>query len=455
MFASLGLPVCDDDRTIKAKRDEQRAARNRELNSTKGSVAAKAQKWFDDVDALLNRREALLGVVYEEWASLCEVTLRACLDAGQDTLGADTQLALRDLACSWCRARPDLANRWLSIFLEQRGLAVGGIISKPRIVSNLACKRGRRKVALRWTRPDDACDSLRIVRSADPPGDGADDEVVFEGNADRFTDTGVEPGEHYIYRVYSIYDERESLTSAVARTKMDAVKTGSGRLQALVAALLLAGLAAVAWLHGPELLERFWPAESSAEALSEATLDAAAFTPGSAAPDADAAVQDELAQRRALAHTAADEAAGVRTGRTTPQVTRSSTGASAEPLDPDAEQPDGSEAAPDEPSEPEELPAPPTASLREPPSLAFADRTLRLELGLTGRVKPALVEAALQGLAFKRVELDVTPPAVIFDVLPLPAGVDSARARWSFRLEDAHGQRSEPVVGSCVVLPAD
>ncbi len=122
IFRAVDLPLCDDQRAVEEAGDRLRSTRNRELNSTKGTVAAKAQAWFDDVDTLLNRREPLLEAAYEHFSQLAGSVLAAANGAERRRLARRARRALLPLATDWCGAREDLAQQWIKRFAAERKL---------------------------------------------------------------------------------------------------------------------------------------------------------------------------------------------------------------------------------------------------------------------------------------------------------------------------------------------
>jgi hypothetical protein len=124
MFAGLGLPVCDDATAIAEARDAQRDAKNRQLNSTKGSVAVAAQAWFESVDRLLNKRTELLEDLYGEFSALADALMVMAGSAGRKRLARKVRSELAALAGRWLGAREDLATAWVDRWLAERGRAL-------------------------------------------------------------------------------------------------------------------------------------------------------------------------------------------------------------------------------------------------------------------------------------------------------------------------------------------
>lgn len=123
MFSGLNLPVCDDQAAIEAACDLQRDLRNRQLNSTKGSVAVAAQAWFDGVDALLKRRPELLEGLYEQFVSLADAVLVLAGAGGRRKLAGRARSEFSGLAMRFLGARQDLAAAWVERWLVERGAA--------------------------------------------------------------------------------------------------------------------------------------------------------------------------------------------------------------------------------------------------------------------------------------------------------------------------------------------
>lgn len=421
MYAALGLPVCDDEAAIKAACEQQRGTRNRELNSTKGSVAARAQQWFDDVNAMLNKRDELLSIVFEEFCRLGDTVLRADIDGGRTALGADTQISLRDIAMNWCRARSDLANRWLAEFLELRGLKDNEELEQPKRVCEFKAAPRSGRVMLTWTAPDDHYDEVRIIRVTDSSNDPADEVVVYQGTDSSFLDTSVSPKVPYTYRAYTIFEGHRSLTAAVAHTHKKSADDKPKRMS--VAAVLLAvgmlGLVSYDHIMGDDVIMT----------MISTSMDQAA-----SAMDDSSKVTPEV--------------------ETTPPVV-AQTGAQSEVVTPE----DGVDPAP-EPDQPDSDPvdgsaeprANPRAWMTRPPTLAFAGESLSIELAMTEQLQPELVDAVLDGVELKRLEFDVDPPTVRFMVSALPGKESEGEASWSFRLKTADGRLTDPVTGTCQVL---
>ena len=412
MFASLGLPVCDDADAIKAACEEQRGTRNRELNSTKGSVAVRAQQWFDDVNTLLNKRDELLEVAFEEFCTLADTVLRSDIDGGRTCLGADTQLSLRDIAISWCRARSDLATLWLSDYLERRGLSDSGDFDQPHKIRDFKASARSGRVMLTWTSPDNNYDEVRIVRAPEPAGDPSTEVVVYEGNDSSFLDTSVSPRGHYTYRAYSIYEGRRSLTAVFAST---ARRGGSNvKIRPALAAALLSvvavGLVAYDHFYGSDFLMQSLlnGQDASAAEQDPETVDGDEQEPATSGSDV-----VEVAE-------VADP---------TPPV--------ADPITPRLA-PSGKQ---------------PRAWMTRPPTLAFADQTLNIELAFTEPMRPELFESSFTGVSLKRLEFDLEPPSVRLSVHPLADGVAEGEARWAFRLSTVDGRLTEVVHGNCLVVP--
>jgi hypothetical protein len=124
MFAALGLAVCDDAAAIAEARDAQRDAKNRQLNSTKGSVAVAAQAWFESVDRLLNKRTELLEDLYGEFSALADALMVMAGSAGRKRLARKVRTELAALAERWLGAREDLATAWVDRWLAERGRAL-------------------------------------------------------------------------------------------------------------------------------------------------------------------------------------------------------------------------------------------------------------------------------------------------------------------------------------------
>ncbi len=416
MFAALGLPVCDDEAAIKAACEEQRGTRNRELNSTKGSVAARAQQWFDDVNNMLNKRDELLEVVFQEFCRLGDTVLRADIDGGRTALGADTQMSLRDIAMNWCRARSDLANAWLAEFLERRGLRDNEELEQPKRVTEFKASPRRGRVMLTWTVPEDRYDEVRIVRVVESSTDPADEIVVYQGTDASFLDTSVSPKVHYTYRAYTLFEGHKSLTATVAHTQRKG-SSGKRMKPSFVGVLLAAGCVLILaydkkWgddvIMGT-LAQNF---SQSASALAEGSSSAeTADTAGEATPVSN--------QNEAAMGVPSDE-----------QSSETDTDDSAE---------DGSRPNP-------------RVWMSRPPTLAFAGETLSIELDMTETMKAELVDLKLEGLEFKRFEFDTNPPLVRMSVLQLPGNDDEGNARWSFRLTTADGRLSNKISGSCQVV---
>jgi hypothetical protein len=423
MFAALGLPVCDDENAIKAACEQQRGTRNRELNSTKGSVAARAQQWFDDVNAMLNKRDELLKIVFEEFCRLGDTVLRADIDGGRTALGADTQISLRDIAMNWCRARSDLANRWLAEFLELRGLRDNEELEQPKRIAEFKAVPRSGRVMLTWTAPDDHYDEVRIIRVPDSSNDPSDEVVVYQGADSSFLDTSISPKVPYTYRAYTLFEGHRSLTATVAHTHK---KGGASKPKraSFVAVLLLVGfLGLLTYDHmmGDDIIMS--TISQTVERAAGALDNPLSAMPEVAAGDPTPVVADAVAD--------IDENA--------PDVAIDETT--------DAEGDAGTPAT--DPGEPRPTPR---AWMTRPPTLAFAGESLSLELGVTEPMKPELIDPVFDGVELKRLEFDVDPPSVRLMVSDLNGSAEEGEASWSFQLMTPDGRLTRIIKGSCQVL---
>jgi hypothetical protein len=417
MFTALGLPVCDDEAAIKAACEQQRGTRNRELNSTKGSVAARAQQWFDDVNAMLNKRDELLQIVFEEFCRLGDTVLRADIDGGRTALGADTQISLRDIAMNWCRARSDLANRWLAEYLEMRGLKDNEALEQPKRICEFKAVPRSGRVILTWTAPDDHYDEVRIVRVTDSSNDPSDEVVVYQGEDSSFLDTSVSPKVPYTYRAYTVFEGHRSLTASVAHTHRKSADSKGSRTSFVAVLLVVGCLGLVSYDHlmGDDIIM-----STLARSIDQAAN--AMEKPGLLTRE----TEDALNTVQAPVNTVVE-------------VSESPAVDSASPV----------QVLVDENGEPR---PDPRAWMTRPPTLAFAGESLGLELAMTEQLEPELVDAVLVGVAMKRVEFDIDPPVVRLMVLPLPNGESEGEASWSFRLTSADGRLTEVIEGTCQVL---
>ncbi|MDG2147979.1 MAG: hypothetical protein P8N09_00490 [Planctomycetota bacterium] len=415
MYAALGLSVCDDESAIKAACQLQRGTRNRELNSTKGSVAARAQQWFDDANALFNNRDELLSIVFEEFCGLADAVLRSDMDGGRTVLGPDTQVSLREIAMSWCRARADLAKAWLTRYLELRGLRDCATIEQPSPICSFKAISHGTRVMLTWTAPNAHYDEVRIVRVSDNDLEATGKAVVYQGADSSFIDTNVTPQTPYTYRAYSIFQEHCGLTAAVASTHGKKANPTKGKIF-LVAALILGGsLGLLAYDHhmGDNLiLSRL---SRSAEQVASAWSDSSHRTPSVAV-----AVKVEATP----AHESTQE----------PEALETPTLGGAQ-----------NEAA-------EKALRPPRAWMTDPPTLAFAGESLSIQLDTTESLEPNLVDARLNGVELTRIEFESSPPTVRFMVDPLPGNLSERQASWSFRLATPDGRLTRAITGTCQVL---
>ena len=418
MYAALGLSVCDDEASIKAACQLQRGTRNRELNSTKGSVAARAQQWFDDANALFNKRDELLKVVFDEFCGLADTVLRADMDGGRTVLGADTQISLREIAMTWCRARADLAKKWVTKYLELRGLRDSGSLEQPSHICGFKAVSHGSRVMLTWTAPNNHYDEVRIIRVTDNDCETTGKSVVYQGADSSFIDTNVTPQAPYTYRAYSIFEKHCGLTAAVAHTHRKVAGT-TARRKLLVSAILLGcGLGTLAYDHqlgDNVILNRLSKGvEQVASALDISVHDT---------PKVEVEVEVEVEAESTAVHGATHE----------------------------SEKTDVNPTEGEHEKRPKTLHAP-RAWMTTPPTLAFAGESLSIQLDTTEDLEPELVDAKLNGVELTRIEFNANPPTVRFMVDPLPGNLSERQASWSFRLATADGRLTRAITGTCQVL---
>ena len=436
MFAAVSLPLCDDGAAIQSAADTQRSARNRELNSTKGTAAVRAQAWFEQVDALLKKREQLLAGAYQDFVSLGDAVLGAAGFGGKRRVAKGGRRALLDLAQSWCGAREDLADYWVERFMKERKLGTRPVgVGARQKLTGLSHQPDTQESSgpgpqssrtSRQTQPVVNKQKRKLqapVASASPIALAAKlptPERLREGSAARAAETS---------------------KASAAQPDDEQAKSGSGRMLAIAGSVLAVAAVLGAASQGLIPLDFANGSSNPAQASADLTLTAAVITMEAQQTDdesstievVDEPLDDQTESQPMVADSDSTEA-------------RSVPGLSA------------SEQAPErQPAPAEQAPAPQiapwTAWIIEPPSQAFAGQSLHLRLECDSLPDGRLHDLQLQGLKVRSIELTAAHTEVQFDVMPLPEDHYDGLATWSFTLKDDLGLVSQRIQGQCQVLP--
>ena len=100
--------------------------------------------------------------------------------------------------------------------VEQSFKTLALSIILPINVTNLEAIPGDEQIELKWKNPvDPNFEGVRIVRSKDfYPSSPWDKDIIYEGKAEHFIDTGLENGTRYYYTVFS-YDKLGNFSSGI------------------------------------------------------------------------------------------------------------------------------------------------------------------------------------------------------------------------------------------------
>lgn len=433
MFASVSLPLCDDGAAIQSAADAQRSARNRELNSTKGTTSVRAQAWFEQVDALLKKREQLLSGAYQDFVKLGDAVLGAAGFGGKRKVAKGGRRALLDLAQTWCGAREDLADFWVDRFMKERKLGTRpvGVGSRQKL-TGLSHQPAQEDPAPRKRKQSTPAPAVvkKEKRKLQAPVPSASPIALAEKSP---PPAAKQKG--------SQTQAAEAPASKPTKAKKEQQgKSGSRRLFAIAGSAL--AVAAVLGAAAQGLIPMDFPGASAsdAQATSDAPLTAPADTTNTQPTPA------ETETSLAVEPSRDDEA----------ELQDSSPGEEAPTPEPVAEMTDHApepEGLPVVDLEPAALVTPWTAWAIAPPALAFAGQTLQLRLECDSLPDGRLHDLQLQGLKVRNIELTAAHTEVQFDVMPLPEDHYDGLATWSFTLKDELGLASQRIQGQCQILP--
>lgn len=88
--------------------------------------------------------------------------------------------------------------------------------------TNFVAKPNEKDISLSWVNPrDNAFEEVRVVRgNGFFPNDPYDGEVVYEGDANTFTDTNTEVGKQYFYTIFARYQGGEYSSGSVSKARI-------------------------------------------------------------------------------------------------------------------------------------------------------------------------------------------------------------------------------------------
>jgi len=442
MFAAVSLPLCDDGAAIQSAADAQRSARNRELNSTKGTTSVRAQAWFEQVDALLKKREQLLSGAYQDFVKLGDAVLGAAGFGGKRKVAKGGRRALLDLAQTWCGAREDLADYWVEQFMKERKLGTRpvGVGSRQKL-TGLSHQPAQ----------EDAAPKKRKQSSPTPPAVKKKKRKLQAPVASASPIALAEKSPPAASKQTSAPTQAAQGSAAkVTQPKKEGQqKSGSRRLFAIAGSAL--AVAAVLGAAAQGLIPLDFPGASASDAQATSThtlltlpIDAtesqptAAETTGSLAMEAPG---DDDAKLPAISPgeeaSVPEPVVDVSTPSSEPEGLPAAVDPAVDAVDPN----------------PATLATPWTAWAIAPPTLAFAGQTLQLRLECDSLPDGRLHDLQLQGLKVRDIELTAAHTEIQFDVMPLPEDHFDGLATWSFTLKDEMGLASQPIQGQCQVLP--
>ncbi|MFT7463430.1 MAG: hypothetical protein ACI9EF_001774 [Pseudohongiellaceae bacterium] len=409
MFAALSLPICNDEQAIQAAADARRSARNRDLNSTKGTMAVRAQTWFEQVDALLKKREQLLDAAYQDFVSLGDAVLGAAGFGGKRKIAKSGRTALLGLAQTWCGAREDLAHFWVDRFMSER-------------------KLGTRPVGVGTRQKFTSSQSLTAPAKS-PPTQPAQARPKKQAPVASSSNIALAPP----LTKQAVQKSAAPTASGKPAQTQSAPKAGGskagGSKRAVAVTLSALAVAAIfgAASQGLISLDVFGTQAASAQAGTDGAGDD--LSAGTPAESVSLTVEAQLVTSA---------------GEIRSPVQQQLNGTSTQ----DLEAPEATQAS--------KASLPPwTAWAIEPDDIAFSGQTLKLRLECDSLPDGRLHNLRLQGLKVNSIELTESHTELQFDVMDLPDGHYEGQASWSFTLKNEDGQASQRIQGHCqVLLPA-
>ena len=187
-FRVLSLPVTDDSAKIKGAYDSQHEYHHRmSIVDPDEAVRLEHRTWFRVVQPLLNCEKlqeyvATLQALFWDLAEPLQrggATTDHLVKVAREQFGFDDDLARRTVTE---KKRPEPAQP----------------------VSGLRAKARPKFVLLSWHRPRDKCDSITLQRLE--AGKKGPPTILFQQVLrDDFKDDKVDPGKHYIYQIYSVF----------------------------------------------------------------------------------------------------------------------------------------------------------------------------------------------------------------------------------------------------------
>jgi hypothetical protein len=212
MFEGLGLPVTDDGRQIDEKSKKLYSRYLRKKNSAQPAERHEGEVWFKNLDAMQNHRSELLAVMRNHFNHWADAVFDAAGVAGSLRSTDELQDQLMQYAREECRCEETLAQRFVEDYLET--INVIDIIN-PRLVANFNVVSSVGQITLSWRLPDKKCDEV-IVRRYGTTKKGGFQKAGIElarGSLSDYQDRAIEPGQRYLYRIFSVYNNQESASS--------------------------------------------------------------------------------------------------------------------------------------------------------------------------------------------------------------------------------------------------
>ncbi len=215
-FRDLGLPVCDDETAINEKAGRQKKRYLKEKNHTDPKIRARADKWFERLSLMQNKRDELLGVIYQHFRRQADLAVESALGSSQIKLNQGLVIKLEDLARAACACEDELASRFAREYVTGKGWREGEDVISSSPVAEFNARSGVDEIELSWRAPRGLWDQVEIYREQEsPPKLGA--PRIYQGRDSSFIDRGVEPGAWYVYRIHTVYQEVYKSHELIAR----------------------------------------------------------------------------------------------------------------------------------------------------------------------------------------------------------------------------------------------
>lgn len=208
IFRSLNLPVTEEMRQVNEKIAQLKGVYIRKSNSTDPAQRHEADVWFQNTSRLQQNLVGLIQIVREYFYRLADLSLASAISVGVKTITPELQQQLIALAIQECKCDPVLAQKFVDKY------PLGKDLIRPDPVQNVQADSKTNNIEVTWKLPVENCDEVVVLRCEEKKsGQFSNGKEVLRGRHTHFTDTNVRPGEHYLYKVFSIYRGFTSVNS--------------------------------------------------------------------------------------------------------------------------------------------------------------------------------------------------------------------------------------------------